>query len=66
MDEIWRTHFRTTATESVFMETPMNLALSVINGMGLQSIPHDNPDTYKSLRDQWAKILTLPVRTNSP
>ncbi|MBI9086242.1 MAG: TetR/AcrR family transcriptional regulator [Desulfobacterales bacterium] len=66
MDEIWRVHFRTTATESVSVETLMNLTLYLINGMGLQSILHDNSDYYKTLRDQWTKMLTplVQVRTH--
>ena len=65
MDGIWRAHFRTVTVEDAPVELLMNLTLYVVGGMGLQSILHDNPDYYRSLRGQWTKMLEplVQVRT---
>ena len=62
MDGVWRDHFRLTDAGAASVETLMNLTLYVIYGMGLQSIVHDNPDYYKSLRTQWIDMLTPLVQ----
>jgi hypothetical protein len=58
LDRIWRKYFKTSSDSSVSVEMILNLTLYVIGGMGLQSIVHDNPTYYRSLRVQWTKMLT--------
>jgi len=58
LDKIWRTKFKTTVQTKASVELLLNLTLYVIGGMGIQSIIHDNPEYYRSLRKQWMKMLT--------
>ena len=58
LDKIWREKFKTTVRTDAPVELLLNLTLYVIGGMGIQSIIHDNPKYYQSLREQWMKMLT--------
>ena len=62
LDETWREYMHATAVANVPIETIMNLSLYIIGGMGLQSIMHDKPNYYKSLREQWTKIISPLVQ----
>ena len=62
LDNIWRRKFKTTAHTEAPVELLLNLTLYVIGGMGIQSIIHDNPTFYLSLREQWMKMLTPLLR----
>lgn len=63
LDTIWRTKFKTTVRTKAPVELLLNLTLYVIGGMGLQSIIHDNPKYYQSLREQWMEMLTPLLST---
>jgi predicted proteasome-type protease len=63
LDKLWRTKFKTTVRTKASVELLLNLTLYVIGGMGLQSIIHDNPKYYQSLREQWMKMLTPLLST---
>ena len=62
LDTIWRTKFKTTVRAKASVELLLNLTLYVIGGMGIQSIIHDNPKYYQSLREQWMNMLTPLLR----
>lgn len=57
LDEIWRAKFKATVRAEAPVELLLNLTLYVIGGMGIQSIIHENPEYYQSLRAQWMKML---------
>ena len=61
LDSLWRKYFQSSSQSSdTRVEKILNLTLYVIGGMGLQSILHDNPDYYKSLRGLWTRMI-LPM-----
>ncbi|MBW2544971.1 MAG: TetR/AcrR family transcriptional regulator [Deltaproteobacteria bacterium] len=62
LDENWREYMQATDAADVPVETIMNLSLYIIGGMGLQSIVHDKPQYYKTLREQWTKIISPLVQ----
>ncbi|MBA4366261.1 MAG: hypothetical protein C0403_01300 [Desulfobacterium sp.] len=60
LDALWRKYFQSNKQHDIPVERILNLTLYVIGGMGLQSILHDNPDYYKSLRGLWTQMI-LPM-----
>lgn len=62
LDENWREYMQATDAADAPVETIMNLSLYIIGGMGFQSIVHDKPQYYKSLREQWTKIISPLVQ----
>jgi AcrR family transcriptional regulator len=60
LDTLWRKYFQSTGHHDTPVEQILNLTLYVIGGMGLQSILHDNPDYYQSLRRLWTRMI-LPM-----
>jgi AcrR family transcriptional regulator len=60
LDALWRKFFRSSSPHNTPVEKILNLTLYVIGGMGLQSILHDNPAYYQSLRNLWSEMI-LPM-----
>jgi AcrR family transcriptional regulator len=65
LDTLWRKYFQSSRQSDVPAEKILNLTLYVIGGMGLQSILHDNPAYYKSLRGLWTQMI-LPMLEIKP
>jgi AcrR family transcriptional regulator len=62
LDELWREYFATVDDASGTVETLMNLTLYSMRGMAIQSIVLDEPDYYRTLRDQWIKMVSPLIK----
>ncbi|MFH2064862.1 MAG: TetR/AcrR family transcriptional regulator [Pseudomonadota bacterium] len=58
LDELWREHFSSIDDTAGTIEILMNLTLYSMRGMAIQSIILDEPDYYRTLRNQWITILS--------
>ena len=65
IDTLWRKYFQSSGQSNASVEKVLNLTLYVIGGMGMQSILHDNPGYYQSLRTLWTQIV-LPLLEVKP
>ena len=54
LDELWREHFYAVDDASATIEILMNLTLYSMRGMAIQSIVIDEPEYYRTLRNQWS------------
>jgi len=62
LDELWREHFYAVDDASATIEILMNLTLYSMRGMAIQSIVIDEPEYYRTLRNQWIKMISPLVK----
>lgn len=61
MDSIWNQHLDYLSKPGISAEMIMNLSLYLMRGMALQSISMDDPEHYREMRSQWAKMVYLLI-----
>jgi hypothetical protein len=62
LDELWREHFYAVDDASASIEILMNLTLYSMRGMAIQSIVINEPEYYRTLRNQWIKMISPLVK----
>ncbi len=61
MDSIWNHYLGYLSRPDISVESIMNLSLYLMRGMAFQSISLDNPEHYREMRSQWAKMIYLLI-----
>ena len=61
MDSIWEQYLGYMSRPGISVGNIMNLSLYLMRGMAVQSISLDNPEHYKEMRSQWAKMIYLLI-----
>ncbi len=61
MDLIWEKYLGYMSRQGISVESVMNLSLYLMRGMAVQSISLDDPEHYREMRSQWAKMIYLLI-----
>ncbi len=61
MDSIWEQYMGYMSRPGISVGNIMNLSLYLMRGMAVQSISLDNPEHYREMRSQWAKMVYLLI-----
>lgn len=62
LNKVWREYFVLINSEDGSVETVMNLFMYMTRGMAIQSLIKDDPEYYRTFRDQWLKMITPLVK----
>ncbi len=62
LNRVWREYFVLIDEQDSSVETVMNLFVFMTRGMAIQSLVKDDPDYYRTFRNQWLKMITPLVK----